>query len=109
MCAIQRRASAPDPCRVRREGVHARNPIGDESDPVVAFAEVHGPAKPTPFRELSAVPVEKLHARCRVEKTIPHSRRGQTGEMPIRGSMGESTPRAGLDEIVDVDEIVHPA
>jgi hypothetical protein len=36
---IQRRGSAPDPCPVRRKGVHARNLIGDEDDPAVAFAE----------------------------------------------------------------------
>ena len=62
MRAIQRRASSPDALAVRREGVHARNLIGDENDSVVAFAEVHGPAEPAPFREPSAVPVEKLHA-----------------------------------------------
>ena len=46
----------------RREGVHAGNLIGYENGAVIAFAEVHGPAETAPFREPSAVPVEKLHA-----------------------------------------------
>jgi hypothetical protein len=38
MRAIERRASAADTLAVRREGVHARNLIGDENDSIVAFA-----------------------------------------------------------------------
>ena len=51
-----------DPRHVWRECVHAGNLIGYEYDAVVAFAEVHRPAEPAPFREPSAVPIKKLHA-----------------------------------------------
>ena len=59
---IQRRGSAPDPCPVRRKGVHARNLIGDEDDPAVAFAElvtVKVVVAASPTVKLAEVPVAK--------------------------------------------------